>query len=108
MVTFNAITSAIFGVILAPFGHGFAAFDLLVWPVLAGVVALLVYKKISDQAGIRRAKDRIMVHLLEVVLYRDDLVGVLKSTARALAYNVVYLAHNVLPLLVMFVPMTGG
>lgn len=107
MQTFNAITSAIFGVILAPFGARFAAFDLIVWPVLAGVVALLVYKKISDQDGIRRAKDRIMVHLLEVVLYRDDLLGVLKSTAKALAFNVVYLAHNILPLLVMFVPMTA-
>ena len=34
MQTFNRISSAIFDVLLAPFGHGFPAFDLLVWPAL--------------------------------------------------------------------------
>ena len=34
MQTFNQIASVVFDVFLAPFGHGFAAFDLLVWPAL--------------------------------------------------------------------------
>jgi hypothetical protein len=68
-------------------------------------VALLVYKKLSNQDGIARAKNGIVVNLLEVMLYRHDLVGVLGSTARALGKNLVYLGHNVLPMLVMFVPM---
>jgi hypothetical protein len=78
-----------------------------VWPILAGIVALLVYKRVSNQAGIARAKNGIVVNLLEVVLYRDDLAGVLGSTARALGHNVLYLAHNILPMLVMIVPMTA-
>lgn len=106
MQTFNAICSAVFDVILAPFGHRFAWFDLLLWPLLAGVVALLVYKKVSDQAGITRAKNRVMVHLLEVVLYRDDLIGVLRSTALAMGWNLVYLAKNIVPMLVLIGPMT--
>lgn len=106
MHAFNAATSALFDVILAPFGHGFVWWDLLVWPVLAGVVALLVYKKVSDQKGIADAKRRIMVHLLEVVIYRDDILGVLKSTVRALLQNARYLGYNVMPMLVMIVPMT--
>jgi hypothetical protein len=104
--TFNAITSAVFDVILAPFGHRAMWFDLLFWPILAGVVALLIYKAVSNQAGIADAKRRITVHLLEVRLYRDDLLGVLKSTALGLAQNARYLGYNVLPMLVMFVPMT--
>ncbi|HEY8517285.1 MAG TPA: hypothetical protein VIS07_17380 [Candidatus Binatia bacterium] len=106
MQTFNTITSAIFDVILAPFGHRFAWFDLLVWPVVAGVVALLVYKLVSNQAGIAAAKKRIVVHLLEVVLYRDDVLSVIRSTARGLGQNLRYLGYNVVPLLVMIVPMT--
>jgi hypothetical protein len=102
---FNAAVSAVFDVVLAPFGHRQAWFDLLVWPILAGVAALLVYKRVSNQAGIARAKKGIAVHLLEVVLYRHDLVGVLGSTARAMGQNLLYLAHNLLPMLVMFVPM---
>jgi hypothetical protein len=102
---FNHVASAIFDVVLAPFGHRQAWFDLLLWPLLAGIVALLVYKRVSNQAGIARAKNGITVHLLEVMLYRDDLVGVLVSTAKAMGQNMLYLAHNLLPMLVMFVPM---
>jgi len=104
--TFNTITSAVFDVLLAPFGHGFAWFDLLFWPVVAGVVALVIYKAVSNQAGIAAAKRRITVHLLEVVLYRDDVLGVLRSTARGLGQNLRYLAYNVVPMLVLIVPMT--
>jgi hypothetical protein len=98
------VTTA-FDFILAPFGHRQAWFDLLLWPVLAGILALLVYKRVSNQAGIARAKKGIAVNLLEVVLFRHDLVGVLVSTAKALGQNVLYLAHNLVPMLVMFVPM---
>jgi len=106
MQTFNAITSSIFDLLLAPFGHGFAFFDLLFWPVVAGVVALVIYKAVSNQAGIAAAKRKIMVHLLEVVLYRENVLGVLGSTFRGLGQNLRYLSYNVLPMLVLIVPMT--
>lgn len=107
MGMFNAISTAIFDVILAPLGHGNPWFDLLLWPTLAGIVALLVYKAVSNQAGIARAKNFIQVHLLEVVLFRDDLRVVLPAIAKSLGYNFLYLGHNVLPMVVMFVPMTA-
>lgn len=106
MEAFNNITTAVFDVLLAPFGHSFAAFDLVLWPIVAGIVALLVYKKCSNQKGIADAKRWILVNLLEVVLYRDDIGSVLRSTGRALAHNGRYLAYNVVPLLVMIVPMS--
>lgn len=105
MNVFNAVASAVFDILLAPFGHRYAAFDLLVWPILGGIVALLVYKKVSNQAGITRAKGKITQHLLEVVLFRDDVVGVVVSTAKALTQNALYVGHNILPMIVMFVPM---
>ena len=98
MKPFNAAMSAVFDLLLAPLGHGIAAFDLLVWPVLAGVVALLVYKHVSNQKGIARAKDRIQVHLLEIVLYKDDLIGVLDGCGKyhaQLAILRVHVRHDV-------------
>ena len=105
MQTFNAITSRIFDVVLAPFGHRAMWFDLLFWPIVAGIAALLIYKAVSNQKGIADAKRRIMVNLLEVVLYRENVLGVLVSTAKGLAQNVRYLGYNILPMLVMIVPM---
>jgi hypothetical protein len=107
MQTFNAIFTAIFDVVLAPLGHTHPWLDLLLWPVLAGIVALLVYKAVSNQAGIARSKNWIQVHLLEVVLFKDDLRVVLPSTAKALGHNVLYLGYNIVPMLVMFIPMTA-
>ena len=107
MNSINAALSAVFDVLLAPFGHRWVAFDLVVWPVVAGVVALLVYKRLSNQAGIARAKNGIVVNLLQVMLFRDDLIGVLGSTARAMGKNLAYLGHNLFPMAVMIVPMTA-
>jgi hypothetical protein len=106
MQTFNALTSWLFDVILAPLGHGSMWLDLLLWPILAGVVALVIYKAVSNQKGIADAKRRIMVHLLEVVLYRENVLSVLRSTLSGMLQNLRYLGYNVLPMLVLIVPMT--
>ena len=103
MGSFNAIFTAIFNVVLAPFGHRFPWFDLVLWPLLGGILALLVIKAVSNQAGITRAKNFIQVHLLEIVLFRDDLRVVLPATAKDLAYNVMYLAYNIVQMLVIIV-----
>lgn len=106
MKLFNSLATAVFDVLLAPLGHARPWFDLLVWPLLGGVLALLVIKAVSNQAGITKAKNFIFVHLLEVLLFRDDLRTVLPATVKSLWYNLKYLGFNVVPMVVMFVPMT--
>lgn len=105
MQTFNAILSAVFDLLLGWAGPAAPFLDIVVWSVAGGIVALLVYKLISNQAGIERAKNGIKVHLLEIRLFQDDILGVLASTGKILLKNALYLGHNVLPMLVMFVPM---
>ena len=101
MNRFNAVTSALFDPLLAPFGDEHAWFDLVFWSVLGGIVALIVYKFASNQAGIARAKNAIKVHLLEIRLFKDDIAAVLGATARILLENALYLGHNILPMLVI-------
>lgn len=105
MATWNALTSAIFDALLAPFGHDPAWFDLLLWPVLAGVLALGVYKRLSNQKGIQRAKNRIAAHLYEIRLFRHDPLMVLQSTGKIFFRNGIYVGHNLIPLAVLLVPM---
>ena len=105
MQTFNDITSAVFDLILAPFGHEIAAFDLLLWPTLLGILAMYIYSKVSNQKAIIRVKTQISMHLLEIRLFRDDMLQVLKSTAAIVLKNPVYIGHNLLPVAVMLVPM---
>ena len=108
MNTFNAITSAVFGLLLAPFGVQRAWspwVDIVFWSVLGGIVALIVYKHASNQKGIAKAKNDIKVHLLEIRLYNEDILGVLTATVKILCKNALYVGHNLLPMVVMFVPM---
>ncbi|MBW1686830.1 MAG: hypothetical protein JRS35_17400 [Deltaproteobacteria bacterium] len=105
MERFNAVTSAVFDVLLAPLGEEHAWFDLVFWSVAGGIVALIVYKYVSNQRGIQRAKNAIKVHLLEIRLFKEDIAQVLGATAKILLKNGLYLGHNMLPLLVMIVPM---
>lgn len=107
MQAYNDISSAIFDFLMAPFGHRFAGFDLVVWPILMGIGALQVYKYASNQDAIARVKRQISMHLLEIRLFRHDIVQVLKSTGTILAKNMLYLGHNLLPLAVMIVPMVA-
>ena len=105
MQTWNALSSALFDALLAPFGHGPAWFDLVLWPVLAGVLALVVYKHLSNQQGIARAKNRIAAHLYEIRLFRHDPIAVIVSTGKIFFSNAIYLGHNLVPLAVLLVPM---
>ena len=56
MQTFNRISNALFDSVMAPFGHAHPAFDLLLWPALMGVLAMAVYKAVSNQKALARVK----------------------------------------------------
>jgi hypothetical protein len=105
MKQFNALSTAVFDRLLAPFGEAHAAFDLVFWSVFSGIVALVAYKYVSNQAAITRNKEAIKVHLIEVRLFKDDLLQVLTSFGQVLFRNAAYLGHNLLPMLVLFAPM---
>jgi hypothetical protein len=102
--SFNDISTAVFDPLLAPFGHGSAVFDLLLWPALMGVLAILVYKAVSNQKALARVKAQISMRLLEIRLFSHDILQVLRSTGMILAKNFVYLGNHMVPMLVMTVP----
>src|SRR5678815_828993 len=104
MQTFNRIANAVFDPLLAPFGHEHPAFDLLVWPALMGVLAIAVYKLVSNQKSLARVKGQISMRLLEIRLFSHDIAQVLRSTGAILVKNVLYMGNHMIPMLIMFVP----
>jgi len=95
----NPVTGA-FDLLLAPFG-GHAAAALAVVSLLCGVATILIFKATSNQAAIRRARDRITAHILEMRIYQDDLVLILDALGATLASNLRYLRVIALPLVVI-------
>jgi hypothetical protein len=90
-------------------------FDALFWPIHwmspewqvavlglpAALLALLVYRISSDQAAIRDAKAKIVAHLLELRLFRDDLRVLFTAEGKVLAHIARYLGYSLVPMVVM-------
>jgi hypothetical protein len=102
---YNQISTAIFDFVMAPFGHDWAFVDLVIWPVIMGIGALQVYKMVSNQKAITNVKRQISMHLLEIRLFRNDIVQVLVSTGKIVLKNFLYIGHNLVPMAVMLAPM---
>jgi len=93
-------------------------FDLALWPFellgnltallivsgVFGVLALIAFKHISWQKGIKSAKDRIKGHMIEIRIYQDDLVTVGQAVCKILYRNFQYVALNFGPFIPLAIP----
>lgn len=74
---------------------------LLVHGLLMGVLALSVYALVSNQASIKRTKNRLLARVLEIRLFQDDPLAVVGSFFRVLGGTFLYMKDSLMPLFVM-------
>jgi hypothetical protein len=104
MAAANAVITRLFDLILLPFKGG--AWPAMVWvSLLTAFFMLWVFKLTSNQNAVRRAKDAVKAHLLEMRLYQDNFRVMLRAEAGVLKANFRYMAANTRPLLVMILPL---
>jgi hypothetical protein len=96
----HAVTSA-FDALLAPLEALGRPLALILVSGIFGVLALLAFRQISWQKGIKAAKDKIKAHLIEIRIYQDDLGIVTRAIGKVLLRNLQYLGLNLVP----FVPL---
>jgi len=102
----NWLASLVFDILLTPFellGSGFA---LIMMSGIFGVVALVIFKQISWQAGIKSTKDKIKGHMIAIRIYQDDLAIVGKSVGSVLLRNFQYIGLNFGPILPLIIPFS--
>ena len=87
-----------FDLLLAPFG-GHADLALAAVSLLCGVAAIVIFNATSNQDAIRRTRARLMGHVLEMRIYQDDLVLILRALGATLAANLHYLRWVAWPVL---------
>ena len=101
MNALNGLFTKLFDVLLTPLELLGNEMSLLIVSGIFGVVALVVFKHISSQKGIKGAKDKIKAHMIAIRIYQDDLVIVAKSIAKVLLRNLQYVSLNFGP----FIPL---
>lgn len=104
MNALNSVLNSVFDVVLWPFELIGARTALIVLSGVFGILALVLFKQISWQKGIKATKDRIKGHLIEIRLFQNDLVVVCTAVLKILWRNLQYLTLNFGPILPLILP----
>ena len=93
----NAAGSLLFGVLsfTGPW------IGMIIVSALVAVLALFAVKHTSNQAAIRRSRNRMIARVLELLLYQERLSSIFGATGRMFVASGPYLLHNLRPLVVL-------
>ena len=80
--------------------------SLLPISILTGIGTLLVFRRASDQAAVRRAKGLVTAHLLEFRLFMDEPRLILKAQRDLIVANARFMKLMLRPVVVLALPMT--
>lgn len=101
----HSIIGKVFSLLLLPWRSLNPWLAIVFVSLLTGLFMLFIFRWTSNQEAIRRVKDRIKAHLLEIRLYKDSLPVTLQAYGKILRYNLEYIALSAKPMLVMLIPL---
>ena len=104
MESFNSLITTLFSLLLTPLAGLKALWGLLAISIVAGIILVYIYGKISNQAALKRVKKRITAGIYESVLFRHDLPTSLRAQGGMLLGGVRYFGLAVPPLIVLLIP----
>ncbi len=105
MWTINLIVGKIVEILILPFKSLHPLISMAWLSLITGIFMLIIYKFTSNQVGIRRVKDKIKAHLMEIRYYKDDLKIILRAQGKILRYNLTYVKYSLVPFAVMVIPI---
>jgi len=105
MYEFHSVFGKIFTVLLFPFRQLNPWFGMIFVSLLTGIFMLIVFRYTSNQKGIKRVKNKIKAHLLELRLYKDNLGLSMKAQGNILLCNAKYISYTAKPMVIMIIPL---
>lgn len=97
--------TGLFNGILLPFGSTHHTLALVVLSLLTGIGMGFVFKWTSNERAIRVAKDRLKARILEMRIYQDDPILILKGLGGTLKSNGAYLRALLKPMVFLMIPV---
>ena len=105
MWVFNSVLDKLFDILFLPFRNMSPWVGMVLISLLTSFLMLFIFRHTSNQAGIKKAKNLIKAHLLELRLFQDDMRIQFRAQGRILMANLKYIGHNSKPMLVMIIPV---
>lgn len=78
---------------------------MIIVSFMTGLLMLFIFRFTSNQKEIKKVKNKIKAHLLELRLYKDSLSISLKAQGNILRCNLKYISYSAKPMLVMIIPI---
>jgi hypothetical protein len=97
--------TGLFDLLLRPFLGLAPVWALALISLVAGVLMLWIFGKVSDQKKIGAVRDEIRGHLLGLRIFGDEIGLLLMLLGRSLRATAVYMKYAVVPMLVMMIPV---
>ncbi len=102
---FIEMLNTIFDLFFSPFSKSHPLYGITWVSLLTALIVIPLFKYTSNQEGIKEIKDRIIGHILEIRLFRDDVRVIFSAQKNILKYNMIYIGHMLKPLVFMIVPV---
>lgn len=104
MGVFNLAVTRFFDLICLPFRAFDPIWALLFISLLAGVLLLWIFGKVSNQTAIKRIRNVIIGNLWGVYVFRDDVRVVLGLQGKIMGNTLRYMGHTLIPIAVLLLP----
>ncbi len=101
----NSIVGSLFDLLLWPFRSLSPIWGLTAISFLTGILMLWIFGKVSNQDGLKRAKDRAWGNIAGLWLFGDDIGLMFKMQGRIFANTFRYMSYAIPPLLVLLPPV---
>ena len=101
----NRITTGLFDLAFLPFLSLDPMWGLTVVSLVAGILMLWIFGKVSDQSAIGLIRDRIRGNLIGIRLFGDDLGMLFRLQGTIFRQTLTYLRYALVPMLIMLVPV---
>ena len=102
----NSLFTTLFGWFFIPFEQIHPAWGMLIVSLVMSILMLVIFKRTSDQKGVRVAKNHVKAHFLAIRLYRDDISLMFNTMKNILVSNGRYIKKSFRPMLFMIVPVS--
>ncbi|MBN2040302.1 MAG: hypothetical protein JW864_09690 [Spirochaetes bacterium] len=95
-----------FNLIFDPFRKADPVWPVLIVSLAAGIFVMIVFRMTLNSKRVKFAKRRIIAHLLEIPLYKDNIRILLSAQKNILRFNLKFLTSILKPVLIVIIPMS--
>ncbi len=95
------LADSLLQILLIPFHRFHPIVGLTAISILMGTLMVLIYRFTSNQKAIRRVKNQIKIHFMEIRVYKEDLTQMLLAQKKILWDNFKYMGLSLKPGLVL-------